>query len=260
MPPGVRRRLAVQQPAARDAKRDHRQHGRDVVAAVERRHRVHLLFLVHLHGHDADDGGDDPEGARDQREHHHADDAHAEVHPRLLGRRGEPRAEDHRADVLGRGRLEQVRATAGAVADVVADQVGDHRRVARVVLGDARLDLADQIGADVGGLGVDPAAELREERDEGGAEAVADDEQRDLGRLDVRRSRSTSAKSPPTPSRLIATTSRPETAPPRSAMLQRVVDARERGVRGADVGCGSRPTCRCSPRRPSRARRRRRRA
>ena len=63
------------------------------------------------------------------------------------------------------------------------DQVGDDGRVARIVLGDAGLDLAHQVGADVGGLGVDAAAELGEERHEGGAEAVADDEQRDLGRL-----------------------------------------------------------------------------
>ena len=48
--------------------------------------------------------------------------------------------------------LEQVGGHAGAVADVVADVVGDHRRVARVVLGDAGLDLADQVGADVGAL------------------------------------------------------------------------------------------------------------
>ena len=46
--------------------------------------------------------------------------------------------------------LEQVGGHAGAVADVVADVVGDHGRVARVVLGDARLDLADEVGADVG--------------------------------------------------------------------------------------------------------------
>jgi hypothetical protein len=47
----------------------------------------------------------------------------------------------------------------GAVADVVADVVGDHGRVARVVLGDPRLDLPDEVGADVGGLREDAAAE-----------------------------------------------------------------------------------------------------
>ncbi len=91
--------------------------------------------------------------------------------------------EDHGADVLGGRGLEQVGAAAGAVADVVAHQVGDHGRVARVVLGDARLHLAHQVGADVGRLGVDPAAQLGEQGHEGGAEAVADDEQGDVPRL-----------------------------------------------------------------------------
>ena len=75
-------------------------------------------------------------------------------------------AEDHRADDLGGRRLEEVGAAAGAVADVVADEVGDDGRVARVVFGDAGFDLADEVGADVGGLGVDTAAELGEEGDE----------------------------------------------------------------------------------------------
>ena len=59
--------------------------------------------------------------------------------------------------------------------DVVADVVGDHRRVARVVLGDARLDLPDEVGADVGGLRVDAAAEPREDGDQRAAEGEADE-------------------------------------------------------------------------------------
>ena len=59
----------------------------------------------------------------------------------------------------------------GAVADVVADVVGDGGGVARVVLGDALLDLADQVGADVGRLGEDAAADPHEHREQGGAEA-----------------------------------------------------------------------------------------
>ena len=88
---------------------------------------------------------------------------------------GDRRAQDHRADVLGGGGLEDVRATARAVADVVAHEVRDHGGVAWVVLRDARLDLADEVRANVRRLGIDAAAELREERDEAGAEAEADD-------------------------------------------------------------------------------------
>jgi hypothetical protein len=69
--------------------------------------------------------------------------------------------------------LVEVGAHAGDVADVVADVVRDGRGVARVVLGDAGLDLADEVGADVGGLGVDAAADTGEERLRRGAHAEA---------------------------------------------------------------------------------------
>ena len=70
--------------------------------------------------------------------------------------------------------LEEVGGHARAVADVVAHVVGDGRGVAGVVLGDARLDLADQVGADVGRLGEDAAADPHEQGEEGGAEPEAD--------------------------------------------------------------------------------------
>src|SRR3546814_18015285 len=53
---------------------------------------------------------------------------------------------------------------------VVAHVVSDRRGVAGVVLGDAGFDLADEVGADVGGLGVDAAAYAGEQRDGAGAE------------------------------------------------------------------------------------------
>ena len=143
----------------------------DVVAVVQRRHRVLLAVVLgeERHGRQADDRREDAERAQDQREHDPLD---------VAGHGVDGDAEDHRADVLGGHRLEEVGATAGAVADVVADEVGDDGRVARVVLGDAGLDLADEVGADVGGLGVDTTAELGEQGDEAGAEAEADDQER----------------------------------------------------------------------------------
>ncbi len=86
---------------------------------------------------------------------------------------GEHTEQHHRDGGDGIG-LEQVGGHAGAVADVVADVVGDHGRVARVVLGDAGLDLADDVGADVGGLGEDAAAETGEHGDQRTAEAEPD--------------------------------------------------------------------------------------
>jgi hypothetical protein len=67
-------------------------------------------------------------------------------------------------------RLEQIGGHAGAVADIVTDVVGNDRGVAGVVLRNAGLDLADEVGTDVCRLGEDAAAEAREDRDERGAE------------------------------------------------------------------------------------------
>ena len=87
-------------------------------------------------------------------------------------------AEDDRGDERDLVALEQVGRHAGAVADVVADVVGDRGRVARVVLGDARLDLADEVGADVGGLGEDAAADAQEQGQQRAAEPESDQDRR----------------------------------------------------------------------------------
>ncbi len=84
-----------------------------------------------------------------------------------VGGRAEGRGREDHANVG----LVEVGAHAGDVAHVVADVVGDGRGVARVVLGDASLDLADQVGADVGRLGEDAAANASEERLDGRAHA-----------------------------------------------------------------------------------------
>jgi hypothetical protein len=92
----------------------------------------------------------------------------------LAGAGHHQRAQRHGGDQRHRVGLEQVGRHAGAVADVVAHVVGDHRRVARVVFGNAGLDLAHQVGADVGALGEDAAAQAREDRDQRGAEGQAE--------------------------------------------------------------------------------------
>ncbi len=84
------------------------------------------------------------------------------------------RGEHHGGDDGHGVGLEEVGRHAGAVADVVADVVGDGGGVARVVLGDAGLDLADEVAADVRALGEDAAAETGEDRDERAAEAERD--------------------------------------------------------------------------------------
>src|SRR4029077_20759941 len=82
-------------------------------------------------------------------------------------------AQDHGCDDGDLVALEDVGGHAGTVADVVADIVGDGGGVARVVLGDAGLDLADQVGADVGRLGIDAAADSHEQGQQGAPESEA---------------------------------------------------------------------------------------
>ena len=54
-------------------------------------------------------------------------------------------AQDHCADILGSGRFKEVGAAAGTVANVVADEVGNDGCVARIILRDTLLNLADKV-------------------------------------------------------------------------------------------------------------------
>ena len=88
-------------------------------------------LLLIAHHRNGDQRSDDADGADQQR---------IEEHGAALGE--EDVGEQHgrcRGDAVG---LEEVGRHAGAVADVVAHVVGDDGRVARIVLGDVRLDLA----------------------------------------------------------------------------------------------------------------------
>src|SRR5262249_57729868 len=60
-------------------------------------------------------------------------------------------------------------------ADVVAHIICDDGRIARIVLRNARLHLADEVGADVGALSKDAAAQAGEDRDQRAPEAERDD-------------------------------------------------------------------------------------
>ena len=155
----------------RDEERaDERQRAGDEEALVDRLQRVGLALLG-LDEEDADDRRDHADGASGERE----DEAE-----RRVGADGVERGdtEDDRGDERDFVALEQVGGHAGAVADVVADVVGDGGRVARVVFGDAGLDLADEVGADVGGLGEDAAADAQEQGEQRTTETEADEDDR----------------------------------------------------------------------------------
>ncbi len=113
-----------------------------------------------LDEHAADNGSDDRYAAQCERIDERG----------VRGGLDHQRAQKHRRDESHGKGFEEVRRHAGAVPHVVADIVGDHRGIARVILGNARFHLADQVRADIGALGEDAAAKPREDRDERPAE------------------------------------------------------------------------------------------
>ena len=153
---------ALQHVVNRRGKAHQRQQRGHVITAIQRIHRI-LIFAAmhHQHAHKA---GHQVDGVHHQRKE---DPLDAED-------RIESRAQNHGADVFRRRGLKDVRATAGAIAHVVAHQVRNHRGIARIVFRDAGLHLAHQVRAYVGSLGVDAAAQLGEERHQRSAKAKAD--------------------------------------------------------------------------------------
>src|SRR5205823_3653873 len=119
--------LVAEKDFSRYPEADDREDGNDVVTKVQGCHRLLLAVLFCKEGHrcEANYGREDAEGPKNQSKHDPLDP----------DRDGIDRdAEDHGADVFGGHRLEEVRTTTGAVADVVAYKVRDHRGVSRVIL------------------------------------------------------------------------------------------------------------------------------
>ena len=140
---------------------DQRENGGRDHALIERAHD--RLAGAEPHEKRADDRGDDAYAADSERVGHHL-----RHHFRRAAE--EDGGQHHGRDRGHRIGLEQIGGHAGAIADIVADIVGDGRRIAWIVLGDSGFDLADQIAADVGALGENAAAQPGEDRDQRGAE------------------------------------------------------------------------------------------
>ena len=185
-----------------------------------------LVLVGGPHREDADDRGQHADGPGGHRE----DEAERRGWPPMRLEGGD--AEDDRGDEGDLVALEQVGGHAGAVAHVVAHVVGDGGRVAGVVLGDAGLDLAHQVGADVGRLGEDAAADPQEQGQQRAAEAEADED----GRAGVLEDHDDDVA----PSRPRPTVNMPATPPVRKATLraagQRAGPGRGRGAHVAPHG------------------------
>ncbi len=146
--------LALEDPVGEASDAGSRHHECEVGAAMEGCRQV------------LDAAGADEERAEDRCQH--PERSHGEGEDDRLGQERRP-GEDQgcvrdRCDQRPGIGLEQVGAHAGHIPHVVTHIVGDDRRVAGVVLRDAGLDLAHQVGAHVGGFGVDPSPDPGEER------------------------------------------------------------------------------------------------
>jgi hypothetical protein len=116
--------------------------------------------LLRAHDERPGDGAQDAEG----RDHQRKDDVvEGALDVAEAGREGE--SQDHASDDGAHVGLEQIGTHSADVTHVVAHEVGDHRRVAGIVLGDPRLDLADEVGSHVRRLRVDASADTGEEGD-----------------------------------------------------------------------------------------------
>ena len=148
-----------QEPLRGEEKADDGQGTGHVITAIERRHRIFVLLA--LYNHDADDRRDQTEGPSDEGKQN-------SLQPE---ERIQPDSKNHSTDIFRCGRFEQIRATTGAITDIVADEIGDNRRVTRIVFGNSRFDFPHQIRPNIGRFGIDTAAKLGKKSNKGGAES-----------------------------------------------------------------------------------------
>src|SRR5262249_23433915 len=153
---GSKCRSKSEQPVGHWPKDDDGEYAGGNETLVERTHD--RLVGAEPHEEGADDRGCHAHGANSEGvEHQIGDDGLAvEVDGR----------QNHGGDHRDRIGLEQVGCHARAVTYVVAYVVGDGGGVARIVLGDAGLNLADEVAAHIGTLGEDATTKTREDGDE----------------------------------------------------------------------------------------------
>ena len=146
---------------AQNQRQDHHDGGGNIGAHLQSLMGVGILIAPDKEA--ADDGSHDTGGSQDQGEQS-AGAVEGADHSHTQSQRG------HQSAHVG---LKQVSAHAGHVAHVVAHVISDHGRVPGVIFGDAGLDLAHQVSAHVGSLGVDTAAHTGKQRDGGSTQREA---------------------------------------------------------------------------------------
>ena len=127
-----------------------------------------------LDGHDVggDEGADEANKDSDSRD----GDGEEKGIPSSVAGRVDGSASDDKGGAGGLGeRAEKVRSHTGNISDVVSDVVSDSGRVARIILGDSVDDLSNEVGTDIGGLGVDSTSDAAKHGNAGASESVSGD-------------------------------------------------------------------------------------
>ena len=173
----------------RERHRQSHQRGDVIARAADAAHAFHDFHRDRIKGRRRNPAGDEEtliERCHDASPRTHFDEEDADDRRKDRAPAERQRVENRRALPLEQGEgqhhgrdgrhgvgLEQVRGHAGTVADIVAHVVGNDGRIARIVFRNSRFNLADQVGADVRRLGIDPAADTRKDRDQTAAESQA---------------------------------------------------------------------------------------
>jgi hypothetical protein len=146
-----------------------KQHGRDRIKGNQGQDAGHGQTTVEGVHDLAAIGGLDEETTDDRGDDRYATE-YQRVDDQIVGGTGDSlehhRTEHHRRHHGHCVGLEEVGSHPGAVADVVADVVGDDGGVAWIIFRNTGFDLADQVGANVCTLGEDATAKTGEDRDQ----------------------------------------------------------------------------------------------
>ena len=129
-------------------KRDERQNTRNGQALVQGWHDIgHARRSLHKEA--PNDGRHNGHSAQGQGVHHG-------IARRASNQQGAQNHGGNEGDGIG---FKKIGCHAGAIAHVIAHVVGNHSRVARIILGNTRFHLAHQVGADVSTFGKDATAQ-----------------------------------------------------------------------------------------------------
>ena len=118
-------------------------------------------------------GNIDKENANDRGDNCRSPEQKRKDHRRA--QTGGKRPHEHGANERNRVGFEDVRRHSSAIAHVVADVVGDGRRIARIVLLEIRFHLANEVRPNVGRLRVNSATQTREDRNQRSAQSDPDE-------------------------------------------------------------------------------------